>query len=104
MFRLKIDKIYVNLTVPVAGQFDAVLECGVKSPELLVISVGVGDDLFDQSVQIFHCHAVDSFLHRSVRSLFYRGSDFANGQEHSDGLGSIAEGATGQIDWFEAQG
>jgi hypothetical protein len=36
--------------------------------------------------------------------FFDRGSDLADGQEHSDGLGSIAEGATDQVDRFEAQG
>ena len=39
----------------------------------------------------------------SVRCFFGGNSDLANGQEHSDGLGSIAEGATDQVDRFEAQ-
>lgn len=40
----------------------------------------------------------------SFRCFFGGNSDLANGQEHSDGLGSIAEGATDQVDRFEAQG
>ena len=40
----------------------------------------------------------------SALGFFDRSSDLANGQEHSDGLGSIAEGATYQVDRFEAQG
>jgi hypothetical protein len=40
----------------------------------------------------------------SVRRFFGGNSDLANGHEHSDGLGSIAQGATDQVDRFEAQG
>jgi len=40
----------------------------------------------------------------SIRCVFGGSSDLANGQKHSDGLGSIAEGATDQVDRSEAQG
>lgn len=69
-----------------------------------------GDDagkLAQDAVDGSSWHANTPSLTESVRAFpghVGRGSDLANREEHGDGLRSIAEGATDQLNRFEAQG